>query len=79
VRETPLFWIQFIPQGPGPPHRPHPPDGNVGGFDSDATANTLKFRAVFPDPHSGHLTLAVELIDFTSVSKLFLQDLHVYS
>jgi len=47
--------------------------------DCDPTANTLSVRAVWFEPHLGQATGAAEVIDFTSFSKLFLQDLQVYS
>jgi hypothetical protein len=55
------------------------PGADDDGFDSEATANTLRFRAVLVDPHSGHFTSSVEVIDLASFSKLFLHDLQVYS
>jgi hypothetical protein len=71
---------QFIPQGPGPPQRPHIPAGAGELFPSElATANTLKVREVCFEPHSGQFTLSAPDIVFTSCSKCFLQDLHVYS
>jgi len=71
---------QFIPQGPGAPHRPHMPGSDEeDDFVSDATAKTLRLRAISPEPHCGHLTPTVELIVLTSFSKRFLQDLQVYS
>lgn len=68
-----------MPHGPGPPQRPHMPGAEGDGLDSAATAKTLRFRDVFPDPHSGHFTAAVEAMDLTSASNWFLQDLQVYS
>jgi len=47
--------------------------------DCDPTANTLSARAVSFEPHLGHSTAPVEVIDFTSFSKSVLQDLQVYS
>jgi hypothetical protein len=55
------------------------PGGDDWDFDSEPTAKTLRLRAVCFDPHLGHSTLAGDDIDFTSFSKLFLQDLQVYS
>jgi hypothetical protein len=77
--EAPSSGFQFIPHGPGPPQRPHIPGCEEEGFDSEATAKTLRLRAVSSEPHSGHLTPALELIVFTSFSNWFLQDLQVYS
>jgi hypothetical protein len=65
----------------GPPHRPH-----IGTSDEELlpavcapTANTLNARAVFVDPHFGHATFSVELIDFTSFSNFSSQALQSYS
>jgi hypothetical protein len=55
------------------------PGDEAAGFDSDATANTLRFRVVLADPQSGQFTSSVEFIDFTSFSKLRLHVLQVYS
>jgi hypothetical protein len=55
------------------------PGGDDWDFDSEPTAKTLRLRAVSFDPHLGHSTLPVDNIDFTSRSKLLLQDLQVYS
>jgi hypothetical protein len=73
--------IQFIPHGPGPPHRPHIPGSAAADpfAVSDATAKTLSVRAVFFSPHVGHATGSVLLIDLTSRSNLALQDGHEYS
>ena len=72
-----------IPHGPGPPHRPHiGPSDAPADFPppSDETAaNTLRARAVSVDPHSGHATASVELIDRTNFSNFAPQGLHWYS
>ena len=72
---------QPIAHGPGPPHRPHIGGTSVVPFDgpSDATANTDSTRAVCSDPHSGHFTASVELIDRTNFSNFAPQGLHWYS
>ena len=68
----------FIMHDPGaPPHRPHigaspPPDDFA--LPSAPTANTLKLREVFLEPHSGHLALASLLMLRTSWSNFFWQD-----
>jgi hypothetical protein len=69
-------------QGPGPPQRPH-----IGGASpadllepSDETAaNTLSARAVWSEPHLGHVTGSFEDIERTSFSNLVPQGLHWYS
>jgi hypothetical protein len=55
------------------------PGAGDEGLDSDATAKTLRFRAVCPEPHSGHFTFSSEFIDLASFSNWLLQDLQVYS
>jgi hypothetical protein len=71
-----------IPQDPGaPPQRPHigassPPEDLP---DSELTAKTLRARAVWSDPHDGHLNFASVFIERTSCSNLASQDLQVYS
>jgi hypothetical protein len=75
-----LVWFgQFIAQGPGPPHRPQGADGVADLADSAPTAKTLSARAVCIEPHLGHFTSPVEVIDLASFSKRFLQDLQLYS
>jgi hypothetical protein len=74
---------QPIAHGPGPPHRPHigASDG-ADDFDDDPsapTANTLRARVVFVEPHPGHFTGPVAVIVRARWSKVFSQDLHVYS
>jgi hypothetical protein len=68
---------------PGPPHRPHVGAADDDeGFDDDPsapTANTLSARAVFVEPHSGHLIASGALIVRARWSKVFEQDLQVYS
>jgi hypothetical protein len=74
-----------IGQGPAPPQRAHiSEDGDEPPpLDCSApTANTLRFRAVFADPHFGQETLAsspAPLMWRTSFSNFASQDLHVYS
>jgi hypothetical protein len=55
--------------------------GGVSGLAADwePTAKTLSERDVWFDPHLGHLTASLVVIDFTSFSKSVLQDLQVYS
>jgi hypothetical protein len=55
------------------------PGSDEAGLDSEATAKTLRLRAVWAEPQSGHLTPALELMDLTSFSNWLLQDLQVYS
>jgi hypothetical protein len=74
--------IQFIPQGPGPPQRPHipgsaPPDDFP--LDSAPTANTLNSRLVCDEPHLGQTTFVSPLIDFTSCSNRAEHFLQAYS
>jgi hypothetical protein len=75
--------LHSIPQDPGaPPQRPH-----IGGAssppedlpDSELTAKTLSARAVWSEPHDGHLNFASAFIERTSSSNLEAQDLQMYS
>jgi hypothetical protein len=72
--------IQPIPQGPGPPHRPHigpsPADAEGLPAPSAPTANTLSARAVSTDPHFSHSTLSDEFIDRVSFSNFSPHALH---
>ena len=72
-----------MPHGPGPPHRPHIGPSPAADFppppSDDTAANTLSARAVCSDPHSGHFTASVELIDLTNFSNFAPQGLHWYS
>jgi hypothetical protein len=72
---------QFIPQGPGPPQRPHMPGAadSEDLLDSAPTANTLSARLVFFDPHLGHSTGSRLDIDFTSRSNFSSHDGQEYS
>ena len=62
-----------------PPHLPH-----VGASDVppavELTANTLRLRAVFGDPHLGHFTASsAAFIERTSCSNFCPQAEHAYS
>jgi hypothetical protein len=72
---------QPLPQGPGPPQRPHIGIAGVVDFAdaSDATAKALNLRPTFVDPHCGHFALSRSLADRTSVSNDILHDRHSYS
>jgi hypothetical protein len=62
-----------------PPHRPH-----VGASEllpaAELTAKTLRLRAVFSEPHSGHFTASsADFIERTNCSNFRLHAEHVYS
>jgi hypothetical protein len=62
-----------------PPHRPH-----VGVSEplpaAELTAKTLRLRAVFSEPHSGHFTASsADFIERTNCSNFRLHAEHVYS
>jgi hypothetical protein len=70
-----------MPQGPGPPQRPHMPGADSAGFPPTAapTANTLSDLAVFFEAHFGQETDSLEFIDFASFSNFVLQSWQLYS
>jgi hypothetical protein len=73
-------YFYSIPQGPGPPHRPHigpsPADAVDLAAPSAPTAKTLNARAVWVEPHFSHSTLSAEFIDRMSFSNFSPQALH---
>jgi hypothetical protein len=74
-----------IPQGPGPPQRPH--IGAAGASDaaddlapSAPTANKLSARAVLPDPHLGQVNFSSPpLMLRTNCSNFVWQSRQLYS
>ena len=71
----------YMPQGPGPPQRPHMPGGDEDLFldDSDATAKTLSSREVFVEPHLGQGCFSSLFETATSFSNFVSQLLQMYS
>ena len=70
--------------GPGPPQRPHMPGADDDADDlldeaSAPTAKTLSARAVWVEPHAGHLTFASLFMVRSNCSNLASHDLQLYS
>ena len=80
IGDAPSEAPQSIMHDPGaPPHRPH-----VGASEElpavELTAKTLRLRAVFGEPHSGHFTASsADFIERTNCSNFCLHAEHVYS
>jgi len=74
--------VFYIPHEPGaPPQRPQVGAGSASRFPavSLATANTLNFREVCIEPHSGQGGFGPSVIDRWRCSNPFLQVPQVYS